>query len=75
MTKCHFWADVMLRQARLWASRASLAQKYQAGCEGGLILKTFQGLQFLFPGELIWLIFFELFARETNLRKKRSVGW
>ena len=25
--KCHFWADVMLRQPRFWASRASPAQK------------------------------------------------
>ena len=27
MSECHFWADVMLRQSRLWASRASPAQK------------------------------------------------
>ena len=29
MSKCHFWAHVMLRQSRLWASRASPAQKLQ----------------------------------------------
>ena len=29
MSECHFWADVMLRQSRLWASRASPAQKSQ----------------------------------------------
>ena len=27
MAKCHFWGNVMLRQSRLWASRASPAQK------------------------------------------------
>ena len=29
MAKCHFWADVILRQSRIWASRASPAQKLQ----------------------------------------------
>ena len=29
MSECHFWADVMLRQPRIWASRASPAQKSQ----------------------------------------------
>jgi hypothetical protein len=29
MSVCHFWADVMLRMSRLWASRSSLAQKWQ----------------------------------------------
>ena len=29
MLECHFWANVMLRQSRLWASRASPAQKLQ----------------------------------------------
>ena len=29
MAKCHFWANVMLRQSRLRASRASPAQKSQ----------------------------------------------
>ena len=29
MTEFHFWADVMLRQPRVWASRASPDQKWQ----------------------------------------------
>ena len=29
MAECHFWADVMLRQSPLRASRASPAQKLQ----------------------------------------------
>jgi hypothetical protein len=29
MVECHFWAHVMLRQSRVWASRASPAQKSQ----------------------------------------------
>ena len=29
MSECHFWANVMLRQSRLQASRASPAQKWQ----------------------------------------------
>ena len=29
MAECHFWADVMLRQSRVWNSKASPAQKSQ----------------------------------------------
>ena len=29
MSECHFWANVMLRQPRIWASRASPAQRSQ----------------------------------------------
>ena len=29
MEECHFWANVILRQSRLWASRVSPAQKSQ----------------------------------------------
>ena len=68
MTEFHFWADVMLIQPRIYASRASPAQKFR----GLFIPKTFQGPHFLFSGELIWLI--ELFARETNLEKKVQCG-
>ena len=30
MLECHFWANVMLRQSCLWASRATPAQKSQS---------------------------------------------
>ena len=29
MAECHFWANVMMRQSHVWASRASPAQKLQ----------------------------------------------
>ena len=35
--------------------------------------KKFQGLHFLFSGDLMWSVEFDLFARETNLEKKSSV--
>ena len=55
------------------ASRASPAQKYLARFEGGLILKTFKGLHFFcFGGDSV-APYILLFARETNLKKKRSV--
>ena len=57
MTKFHLWADVMLRQPRVWVPRASPAQKWQ-GIVGGFIPKTFQGLHFLFSWALGWLIYF-----------------
>ncbi len=41
--------------------------------EGGFIPKTFHGLHFLFSGEF-GQYFFELFACETNLKKKHSVS-
>jgi hypothetical protein len=50
MAECHFWANVMLRQSRLRASRASPAQKSQ-------VPKTVQGLHFLFSGPLRWSIY------------------
>ena len=37
--------------------------------------KKFQGLHFLFSGDLMWSVEFELFANETNLEKKRSVKY
>ena len=51
MAKFHFWANVMLRQPHIQASRASPAQKLQ-GVEDCSIPKTFQGLHFLFSRDL-----------------------
>ena len=70
MSECHFWADVMLRQSHIWASRASSAQK---GFEGGLFQKTFNGYIFCFLGHLVGGQLFEVFAREMNLKKQSSV--
>ena len=61
MSECHFWADVMLRQSRLQASRASPAQK---GFEGGLFQKLFKGYIFCFLGISFGPYVFELFVRE-----------
>ena len=54
MAECHIWANLMLRQSRLWASRASPAQKSQ-----GLSVvcsKNFSRATFLFFGSLSWWI-------------------
>ena len=62
----------MLRQPRIWASRASLAQKWQ-GLRLVLSKKLFKGYIFGFLGDSVARCIFEQFARETNLKKKRSV--
>ena len=63
----------MLRQSRLLASRASPAQKLQ-----GLRVvcsKNFSRATFFFSlGHIVGRYILELFARETNLMKKRSVS-
>ena len=64
MPKCHFWADVMLRQSRVQASRASPAQKLP-----GLRVVCFKNLS----RATFFVVTFELTARETNLMKKHSV--
>ena len=43
------------------------------GFEGGLFKKLFKGYIFCFLGHLVGGQLFELFARETNLKKKSSV--
>ena len=68
----HFWANVMLRQSHLRASRASPAQKLQVlkvVCSKNFSRATF------FLGHLVGGQLFELFARETNLKKKSSVRY
>ena len=72
MAECHFWADVMLRQFHVRTSRASPAQKSQGlrvVCSKNFSRATF----FCFLGHLVGGQLFELFARETNLKEKRSV--
>ena len=71
MSECHFWVDVMLKQSRVRASRASPAQKLQGlrvVCSKNFSMATF----FCFLGHLVGGQRFELFARETNLKKKSS---
>ena len=64
---------VKCQDSLIYGHLGSLQLK-KRGVWGWFIPKTFQGLHFLFSGELIWLIYiFELFACETNLQKKRSV--
>jgi hypothetical protein len=72
MKECHFWAYVMLRQPRFRASRASPAQKSR-GLRVVLFQKLFKGYIFGFLGHSVGRYVFKLFARETNLKKKRSV--
>ena len=62
----------MLRQPRIWASRASPAQKMR-GLRVVLFQKLFQGYIFCFLGDSFGQYIFEQYARETNLKKKRSV--
>jgi hypothetical protein len=72
MKEYHFWADVMLRQPPFWASRAYPAQKSR-GLRVALFQKLFKGYIF-FLGHSVGRYVFELFACETNLKKKRSVS-
>ena len=72
MAECHFWANVMLRHGHAWASRASPTQKPQGlrvVCSKKFSMATF----FCFLGHLFGGQLFELFARETNLKKQSSV--
>ena len=72
MAECHFWANVMLRQSHVRASRNSPAQKSQGlrvVCSKNFSKATIFG----FLGHLVGGQLFELFARETNLKKKSSV--
>ena len=74
MPGCHFWANVMLRQSRLRASRASPAQKSQGlrvVCSKNFSRATF----FVFwSTQMVDICKFELSDLETNLMKKRSVN-
>ena len=67
-----FWAHVMLRELRIWASRASPAQKSR-GLRVVLFQKLFQGYILCFLGDSFGWCIFEQYARETDLKKKRSV--
>jgi hypothetical protein len=55
------------------ASLPGLSCSKAAGFEGGLFQKIFKGYIFCFLGHLVGEKIFEQFARETNLKKKRSV--
>ena len=72
--ECHFGADVMLRQSRLRASRASPAQKSKS--LRVVYSKKFSRATFLvsWVTYLLGRYVFELSTRETNLMKKCSVS-
>ena len=57
MLECHFWAYVMLRQSRLWASRASPAQASKSRGLRMVLSKNFSRATFLFSGSLSWSIY------------------
>jgi hypothetical protein len=65
----------MLRQPRFWASTPSRASPAQKSRGLGVVLfqKLFKGYIFCFLVHSVGRYGFELFARETNLKKKRSV--
>ena len=68
MLECHFWANVMLRQSHFQASRISPAQKPQVlrvVCSKKISTATFFVFWNSYRRQL-----FELFARETNLKKQ-----
>ena len=71
-TEFHFWANVMLRQPQVWASRAFPAQKNRY-LRVVLFQKLFKGYIFCFLGHTIGWYIFELFVCETNLKKKYTV--
>jgi hypothetical protein len=54
------------------ASRASPGQKWR-GLRVVLCQKLFKGYMFCFLDHSVGQYIFKLFARETNLKKKRSV--
>ena len=70
--KCHVWADVIVRQPRFRASRASPVQQSR-GLRLALFQNFFKGYIVCFMDHSVGRYVFELFARETNLKKKRSV--
>ena len=72
MTKFYFWTDVMLRQPRLRASRASPSQKYR-GLRVVLHQKLFKAFILYRLGSSVGWYVFALFALETNWKKKHSV--
>ena len=63
----------MLRQPRVRSSRDASAEK-SMGLRVVLFQKRFKGYIFCFLGHSVGRYIFELFARETKLQKKRSVG-
>ena len=73
MQECHFWGNMMLRQPCFRASRASPAQKSR-GLRVVLFQKLFKAYIFCFLGHSVGRYIFELFTRETNLKKKHSVS-
>ena len=73
IAKCNFWANVMTRQPDVWASRASPAQKAR-GFRVVWFQKLFRDyILFVLVHSFGRYIIFELFVRETNLKKKDSV--
>ena len=64
-----------LKPCDFWAGEAQEVQRQDWVFEGGLFKKLFKGYIFCFLGHLVGEKMFEQFARETNLKKKRSVRW
>ena len=71
MTECHFRANVKLRQPRIRATMVSPTQN-RPRLRVILFRKLFKGY-ICFLGDSFVSYVFELFANETNLKKKRSV--
>ena len=65
MLECQFWANVMLRQSRLRASRASPAQKLQ-GLRVVCSQKLFKGYNFCFLDHSVGFEAIIIFPRRTE---------
>ena len=77
LPKFEKWQDVFLSQCNVEIvprpGFKGLSCSKTAGFEGGLFQKNFNGYIFYFLGQLFGGQLFELFARETNLKKQSSV--
>ena len=72
---CDFWAREALGARRRDCLKITVSHPGSkvAGFVGGLFQKLFKGYIFCFLGDSVGRCIFEQFARETNLKKKRSV--
>ena len=72
-TFLNFWANIMWRQPRFWASMASISCSKVQGFQSGMCIpKTFQGLH-LFSGSLSWSICFWVICLSNKFKVLRKL--
>ena len=67
-----FYRNLKVTKYHFWASRPGI-QGLSCSKDAGFCFKTFQALIIYLVGNLFGQYVFELFASETNLRKKHTV--